>query len=226
MKKFAIIFLLFTGVLLAQEFKVEKISGEVKVLRGSSEEWVNVALDETLIGTDLIVTDENGFIQLSKEGSRFILQRNSALGLNHIKNISINDLLLALAMEEIRNVPKNENRESSRNTAVYGTEEKSETSNLPTNDLGIKRLNGAKQLAESGYKESSIIAAKETYRKYPQTKSRINDRLYFTRLLIGLNLNQEAMDELADLQKQELTEDQKIQIDKLMDNLKLDSVSN
>ena len=52
------------------------------------------------------MTEENGFVQLNRNGSRFILNKNSALGLNYIKKISINDLLLALAMEEIRNVPK------------------------------------------------------------------------------------------------------------------------
>lgn len=226
MKKFVIVFLLFTGFIFAQEFRVEKVSGDVRVMHGSSEEWVKVSAGSMLSGDDIVVTDDNGFIQLNKDGSGFLLQRNSALGLNYVKKLSINDLLLAIAMEEIRNVPKNESKGNSRNTAVYGTEEKTEAGELPINNLGIKRLNGAKQLAESGYKESSIIATMETYRKYPQTKSRVEDRLYFVNLLKDLNLKQEAMDELADLQKQELTEDQKVQIDEMMENLKLDSVSN
>ncbi len=225
MKKFIVLILLSAGLSFAQNFSVEKLKGDVKVLRGSSENWETVNVGTVLSGSDLISTEENGFIQLNRNGERFILQRNSALGLNYIKKISINDLLLALAMEDVRNVPKNKNENATQNTAVYGTEESAESTDLFDSGLGIKRLNGAKQLAENGFKESSIIAAKETYRKYPNTKSLIEERLYFVKLLRDLNLNQEAMDELADLRKQNLTTEQLDKIDELLQEIKLNSVT-
>jgi len=112
-------------------------------------------------------------------------------------------------MEEIRNIPKSKS-DNTKNTAVYGTEEKEAGSPvLDENIIGIKKLNGARQLAESGYKESAIIVAKETYRKHPVTKSRFNERIYFADLLAGLTLYEEALTEYSEVQNLELTEQQK-----------------
>ena len=202
MKKIFITFLIISANIFAQNFTVEKVSGKVQVLHGTSEKYVDVKSGDTLNGNDLLITDDKSFIQLNKSGNRFILQSNSALGLNYIKEISINDLLLALAAEEIRRVPRNENKGNSKNTAVYGEEIKASSSILITEDLmGIKKLNGAKQLAESGYKESAVIVAKETYRKYPSTKNKIDERIYFADVLVDLNLFSEAYEEFSELKK-------------------------
>lgn len=203
MKKILIAFLFISVNMFAQEFVVEKISGNVKVLRGTSEKFENVKTGERLNGSDLLITEEKSFIQLNKDGNRFILQSNSALGLNYVKEVSINDLLLALAMEEIRRVPKDEGNGNTKNTAVYGEEIKPESSlKISENEMGIKKLNGAKQLAESGYKESAVIVAKETYRKYPSTKNNFEDRVYFAQVLSELKLYSEAYEELDDLKKE------------------------
>ena len=202
MKKIFITFLIISANIFAQNFTVEKVSGKVQVLHGTSEKYVAVKSGDSLNGNDLLITDDKSFIQLNKSGNRFILQSNSALGLNYIKEISINDLLLALAAEEIRRVPRNENKGNSKNTAVYGEEIKASSSILITEDLmGIKKLNGAKQLAESGYKESAVIVAKETYRKYPSTKNKIDERIYFADVLVDLNLFSEAYEEFSELKK-------------------------
>lgn len=206
MKKLFILLLFISINLSAQDFTVEKVSGKVQVLRGISEEFVNVKPGDKLSGNDLLITDEKSFIQLNKDGNpprRIILQSNSALGLNYVKEISINDLLLALAAEEIRRVPKNENNGNTKNTAVYG-EEINPGSSINTNEnlMGIKKLNGAKQLAENGYKESAVIVAKETYRKYPFTKNNIHERIYFADVLVELNLYTEAFEEFNELKKE------------------------
>ncbi len=209
MKKLFIILLIAASNILAQDFVVEKISGQVKVLRGTEEQWLDVKEGQVLLGSDLIVTDEKSFIQLLKGNSRFILNSNSALGLNYIKKVSINELLLALAMEEIRNVPKRENDDKIKSTAVYGVKTTTKDNvRIPVTDLGMKRLNGAKQLAETGYKESAIILAKETYRKYPVTQKFVQDRIYFAELLFELSLYEEVLSELQQIK--ELTSDPSI----------------
>ena len=203
MKKLFILILFISINLCAQDFVVEKVSGNVQVLRGTSEKYENVKPGEKLNGNDLIITDERSFIQLNKDGNKFILQSNSALGLNYVKEVSINDLLLALAMEEIRRVPKDGGKGNTKNTAVYGEEIKPETSLNITEDLmGIKKLNGAKQLAENGYKESAVIAAKETYRKYPSTKKNIEERIFFANVLADLKLYSEAFEEFDEIKKE------------------------
>ncbi|MEW6702474.1 MAG: hypothetical protein AB1298_07130 [Bacteroidota bacterium] len=214
MKKILIVLFFAAFNLFAQEFTVEKVSGEVQAMIGTSEEWIKVKVGQKLSGSDLIATNEKAFIQLASQGNKFILQSNSALGLSAIKKITLNELLLALAMEEIRNVPKTNGGQSTRNTAVYGKEVAANKVNItPMRDLGFKKLNGAKQLAQSGYKESAIIVAKETFRKYPETKSKFEDRLYFVDLMLQLNLNNEAAAELNPMRSMQLNVNQINEID-------------
>jgi len=204
-----LIIILCTGVLSAQEFKVEKVSGDVSILRGTSEEFTLIKEGDILSGSDLLITDLNSYVQLMQNNSRFILNSNSALNLTNIKKVSINDLILALTMEEIRNIPKG-TPDNTKNTAVYGTKE-GEVGSLVIdgNIIGIKKLNGARQLAESGYKESAIIVAKETYRKHPVTRSKFDERIYFADLLAGLKLYDEALTEYGEVQNLDLTEQQR-----------------
>jgi hypothetical protein len=198
-----------TGILSAQEFKVEKVSGDVSILRGTSEEFTAIKKGDILLGSDLLITDFNSYVQLEQNNNRFILNGNSALNLMNIKEVSINDLILALTMEEIRNIPK-ATPDNSKNTAVYGTQEgKARSVVLDENIIGIKKLNGARQLAESGYKESAIIVAKETYRKYPVTRSKFEERIYFADLLAGLTLYEEALTEYSEVQNLELSDQQR-----------------
>lgn len=211
MKHIKIITLIFLlpSILFAQEFKVNTITGKVLVQKGIEDSYTPVKKGDILSGNDLIITEDNSFIQLERENNRFILKANSALGLNHIRKISINDLLLALAMEEIRNIPTNKQNGIEKNTAVYGENISTAVDNkLPINKLGKMKINGAKQLAENGFNESAIIVSKDTFRKYPLTKLNIDDRIYFANLLEELNLFNETLDEYNSISKLNLTKTQ------------------
>ncbi len=210
MKKLIVLLVFFSITINAQNFVVEKISGTVKLLRVTSEKWEDVKVGQNLTGSDLLLTEENSLIQLSKDNETFLLKSDAAIGLNHIKKISINDLVLALTLDEIRNVPKIKRNSISKNTAVYWAEKSLKNNlNIDENVLGIKKINGAKQLNESGYTESSIIVAKEVFRNYPKVASDFNDRIYFADLLSNLKLYEEAASEYSDIEKLSLTENQK-----------------
>ena len=200
MKKLIIV-LLISLPLFAQQFTVQKVTGRVEALKGTSENWEPVKAGDILASDDLISTFENAFIQLESPEGKFILKSNSALGLDMVKSISINDLLLALALEEIRNLPKTKGSEKVINTAVYGAEITGEVPSAPARNFGAKKLNGAKQLAENGFNESAIIAAKDTYRNYPETRKMVRERLIFADILLDLNLWQEAASEIEDIRK-------------------------
>lgn len=218
MKKIFLIIMLLTFSICAQSFVVEKVNGNVFALIGFSEEWTKVKVGQILKGADLISTGEKSLVQLNNNGNRFVLQSNSALSINNIKRISLNELLLALAMEEIRNVPNFNENNVRRNTAVYGEKVSNiSPSKSVVSDLGMKKLNGAKQLAINGYRESAILLAKETYRKYPETKTRIDDRFFFVNLLIELQLFNEAAAELNDLEKLKLTNEQQEKVEHYLD---------
>ena len=228
MKRYIIlIIVILSTIVFGQQFKVDKIKGKVLVQRRTEEEFTQLKSGDVLNGDDLIITEKNSFIQLDKVGSKFILDENSALGLNYLKKISINDLLLALAMEDIRNVPKNKNNGIAKNTAVYG-EETAVVNPIAVaqNSLGERKINGAKQLAQNGYQESAIIVAKETYRKYPSTSRNVDDRIYFANLLQNLKLNNEALEEYNIISNMELSNQQKKEVDQEIANIKLDLISN
>ena len=120
MKSLLIVLLLIAAKLFAQEFTVEKVGGDVQALIGSNEKWTELKAGQKLLGTDLISTGEKSFLQVSDRNNHFVLQENSALRLSSYKKMTLNELLLALATEEIRNIPKSNNNPSTRNTAVYG----------------------------------------------------------------------------------------------------------
>jgi hypothetical protein len=221
MKKIICILFVLTINIAAQEYSVEKVSGNVQALIGTSEKWIEVTIGQKLHSTDLISTDAKSFIQITNKESRFILQSNSALGLSSIKKMTLNELLLALAMEEIRNIPKTKSKQLSRNTAVYGSEVSvSKLAPVTINDIGVKKINGAKQLAQNGFTESAILVAKETFRKYPETKTQIKDRIYFADLMIKLNLMNEAETELNHISTLKLNPDDKNELATRLDKIK------
>ena len=64
MKNIFFAIILFSGIITAQEFTVEKVSGIVNVLKGTSENWEVVKVGQTLNSSDLLSTNEKSFIQL------------------------------------------------------------------------------------------------------------------------------------------------------------------
>ena len=210
MKKIIVLLFVFVTIITAQNFTVEKIKGDVKILKGTSEKWEPVKKGEVLSGEDVLLTEKNAYILLNKDNKRFELKGDAAIGLNHIRQVSINDLILALALDEIRNVPKIKKSNTSRNTAVYGSKgnENKEIA-IDENVLGPKKLNGAKILNENGYSESSVIVAKEVFRNYPKVSMNFSDRLYFADVLNKLELYQEAAAEYNKLKNLALTDKEK-----------------
>ncbi|MGB5893020.1 MAG: hypothetical protein WBG58_02510 [Ignavibacteriaceae bacterium] len=222
--KIFLIILMSAGVLSAQTFTVEKVSGDVKYQNGSSETWS--ALENGTIFKDdaVISTGTNSSVLLKGNNVSFKLNESSAVSVSNIKKMNIDELLLALAMEDMLNAPK-EIKKSSDNTAVYGTKEGESTLQIITDDFGIKRLNGAVQLAENSLEESAVVAAKETYRKYPDTKNLPSYRIYFANILNDKGLYEEALDEYVDIQKLKLTDEERAEVNEKAESIKMKLLS-
>jgi len=75
------------------------------------------------------------------------------------------------------------------------------------------RLNGVEQLANGGLKESSVVFAIETYRKYPDTKMLANYRIFFADILYEKGLYEEALGEYFEIEKLELTKEEKTEVE-------------
>lgn len=221
MKKLILFLTLSSGFLFAQEYTVTKVSGDVKFQPGGNENWVNVQEDKKIEQDAVISTGKNSSVTLKGNNLHFTLNESSAISVSSIKEMSTDELLLALAMEDMINAPKNNGNGKSGNTAVYGTDESNnDNPELSAGKFGIKRLNGAMQLAESDMKESAVVVAKETFRKYPDTKLLSSYRIFFADILFDKGLYNEAFEEFSEIAKLELSNDEKLDVDKKIEKIK------
>lgn len=212
--------LFFITTVTAQEFKVTDVKGDVNYRTGTSESWTGLKTGVLLNTNDFISTGKNSSVQIKESGNIFNIGEFSVVSISSIKKMSTDELLLALAMEDMINAPKTNGNGVSSSTATYGEKEGStENAILNTNDFGVRRLNGAIQLSENGFKESSVVFAKETYRKYPETKQIASFRIYFADILSEKGLYEEALGEYLDIQYLELSKEQKTEIALKIENI-------
>jgi len=210
MKKYLLTILLFATITYSQTFHAEKVNGNVRIFSSNNTNWEQLKPKMILDKNAVISSDKNSSILIKSDEISFTLRESSAITISDIRKMTLDELVLALAMEDVMNVPQKKGNEKSDNTGVYGDKVNEEIlTTIKSNDFGLKRLNGAKQLAENGMKESAIIAAKEVYRKYPETKKDATTRIYFADLLFGSGLYEEAYDEYSEINALTLNTDKK-----------------
>lgn len=220
MKKIIFLVMICSFIALPQKYEVTKVNGKVKALISGSDNWVDLKSGMQLSANSIIEVDNNSSVKITGEDISVTLTGSSALTLSSLKKMSTEELLLALAMENILSAPRKNNNNNSQSTAVYGKNDFEKNPVVLNNEFGLKRLNGAKQLAENGLKESSVVAAKEVYRKYPSTKSLAEYRIFFADILYEKKLYEEALDEYNDIQKLNLNEQQKEFVSKRVEEIK------
>jgi len=209
-----LILLLLVPSLIAQDFKTTNVKGNVKYRSGTSEVWLEVREGTVLRSDDFVITGSKSSVRIKGSGNIINLAEYSAVSIASIKTMSTDELLLALAMEDMINAPKPNGKNNSSSTAVYGNKEgQNKNPEMKADDFGIKRLNGAMQLAKNGFKESSVVFAKETYRKYPDSKQIPSYRIFFADILYEKGLYEEALGEYLDIAKLELNKEEKAKVE-------------
>jgi len=212
--KIFLILLLLVPSIVAQDFKATNVKGNIKYQSGTSEVWAEVKEGTILRLDDFVSTGEKSSVQIKGAGNIISLGEFSAVSVASIKTMSTDELLLALAMEDMINAPKSNGKNKSSNTAAYGDNEgQGKTLTVKKDDFGIKRLNGAMQLAKNGFKESSVVFAKETYRKYPDSKQIASFRIFFADILFEKGLYEEALGDYLDIAKLDLSKEEKSKVD-------------
>jgi len=209
-----LILLLLVPSLIAQEFKAINVKGTVQYRSGTSEVWAEIKEGLVLHSDDFVSTGSKSSLQIKGTEKNINIGEFSAVSISSIKKMSTDDLLLALAMEDMINAPKTNGKNQSSSTATYGDDEgKNKNPEVKTDDFGIKRLNGAMQLAKNGFKESSVVFAKETYRKYPDSKQIPSYRIYFADILYDKGLYEEALGEYIEIAKLDLSKEEKAKVE-------------
>jgi len=209
-----LILLLLVPSLIAQEFKAINVKGTVQYRSGTSEVWAEIKEGSVLHSDDFVSTGSKSSLQIKGTEKIINIGEFSVVSISSIKKMSTDDLLLALAMEDMINAPKTNGKNKSSSTATYGDNEgHSKNPEMKTDDFGIKRLNGAMQLAKNGFKESSVVFAKETYRKYPDSKQIPSYRIYFADILYDKGLYEEALGEYIDIAKLDLSKEEKAKVE-------------
>ena len=215
-----LISLLFMVSAAAQQFNVIDVKGDVNYQSGTSENWVDVNSGEVLKLDGIISTGKNSSIKIKQAEEVITIEELSAVSISSIKKMTTDELLLALAMEDMINAPKTNGKGNSSSTATYGNKESVEkTDQMKASDFGIKRLNGAMQLADNGLQESSVVFAKETYRKYPETKQIASYRIFFADVLYEKGLYEEALGDYLEIQNLDLSDEQISKVDLRIDSI-------
>lgn len=200
-KNISLMVILFSLLTNAQIFEIERVTGNAKYISGTDNQWKDLKQGMEITPNTIISTEVNSTVKLKVDDILFTLKESSAIAAYNLRKMNVDELLLALAMENIINAPRKRNGEKSNNTAVYGAKITDPESIIePSLEFGNKRLNGAKQLAENGMKESAIITAMEVYRKYPETKTDAVNRIYFADLLFEKKLYEEAYDQYKEIE--------------------------
>ncbi|NOY05511.1 MAG: hypothetical protein GXO82_02570 [Chlorobi bacterium] len=193
----AMIFLvILVPVVRANTVTVVSIKGYAEVRRGMSERWIMLHVGDVLKPEDTIRTGEDAEVTLKVGLSMFSLPSFAILDVGDIRHLGRNDLLLKLAMEEIRGLP--DSRPSTGNatpTVMHGRSRGSSSSYPVTySEIGIMRLEGARALFRHKYYETTILTVKSTLHRYG-LRNPLAARRLVARAFERLGLVQQAIDE-------------------------------
>lgn len=211
--KTIIVFLSLLNFISAQTYEVEKIKGEVKYISSEQNNWQKVKTISSVSDNSIVSADINSVANIKGDGLSFTLKDGAAINVSSLKKMSIDQLIMALALDKVMSAPRKKENNKSESTSVYGDKLGAANEIIQTNDFGIKRINGAKQLAENGFVESAIVSAKEIFRKYPEVAKDAANRIYFADLLYNKKLYDEALEEYNAIKMLNISEAQKKEID-------------
>ncbi|HLF13588.1 MAG TPA: hypothetical protein VI932_01695 [Bacteroidota bacterium] len=199
--------------------------GDVAVRHGASEEWVKVAPGDVLKPEDSMRLGPGASSTLEAGGKKLELPAMVIVDIADLRNITRFDLLLKLAMEDVRSVPKPDpklgnpgvaktttTRAGNRNGAAPGPAAPGEVNAL--------RLGGTRVLHDNGFFGTCILRSREIFRVEPALAERTDARLRVADALEKMNLREEAYDAYAALADGNLSAEEKRLVEKKLEELR------
>lgn len=208
----------------AADFKVLATQGGVTVRHGVNENWNPVAVGDILNSDDSIELDKQSSATLLSNGTaKITLPEMVIIDLSDLRMLSQEDLLLKLAMENIRSIPPRDDIKElniPRVTIVHG-EKKDQSPKINQQDIqnGVKQLNGCKVLHRGGYYATCALKVKQVLRLYPALKEDIDTRMLVASSFEKMNLNQEALEEYYAILEKPLSKEQQTMLNKKIELL-------
>ncbi len=155
-----------SSILLAQEVRIQKMSGDVKVRYGMDEGWNSAASGMVLRDIDTILTGEDGEVVLSiHDGLTFKLGRNTMIDIADLRLVTERELFLFLMRKKMKKIGDRGKRvrlHSTPNTSViHGTDMVGNKMQKKTvtvsEDLPEPLKNGIRALYDHSYFPNTVM---------------------------------------------------------------------
>jgi len=208
--------------LLAKDFLVKAVRGVVEVRRGVSEEWKMVKVGDLLRPEDSMRTGKSSSATIECDAKRLAIPALTMLDLSDVRQMSQEDFLLSLAMENILSVPPRESDEITIPSAavLHGSNKAKEDADpFSQASVGRMQLQGAKVLFDNTYYATSVLKTKATLRNNPDLRANYSARILVAQAFEKLKLNNEAITEYSLLAKENLTASQRKVVQDSLDRL-------
>jgi hypothetical protein len=207
------------------DIRITAVKGSVQVRHGVSEAWQAVAPGDVLKPEDTIRLERSSAASLAVDGSKKIdLPEMVQIDLADLRDLSQEQLLLMLAMEDVRSVaPRTDDDRLliPRTTTVHGTRKFSPSeSAADVAATGSLELNGTKVLFENGFYATCILKTKEVLRQYPLLPGQLDPRFRVASALEKMRLTREAFEEYSSLSKEQLPPQKRASVEQKMNELR------
>jgi hypothetical protein len=209
--------------LLAGDFTVKTVKGNVEVRKGVMEEWKKVRVGDLLKPEDSMRTGPGSTATIEADKRKLTIPEMTILDISDVRQLSQEDFLLKLAMQNILAVPPRERDELSipSATVLHGDNaSKTNTPVFPDTMVGEMELHGARVLFENSYYATSILKSKETLRTHPELKANFDARLTVATAFEKMKLNKEAVTEYSLLARENLVSSQAKKVQVALERLK------
>jgi hypothetical protein len=197
------------------DMKIIAISGAVSIRHGVQEEWTRAAVGDILKPEDSIELRKKSTATILIDGKiKMTIPESVIIDIADIRNLTQEELLLKLAMEQVRSIPpkKDENELIiPRTTTVHGDNRNAvPSSSVENKEIGQMQLNGTKVLYDHGFYATCVLRVKEIFRLHPELSKMVTMHLMVAAALEKMNLTGEALNEYINLKNEQLTDAQRL----------------
>ena len=202
------------------DLRVSAVKGEIYVRHNVQEQWVRVAVGDLLKPDDSIMSGGKSSATINIDNvKKVVVPELAIIDCADLRVLSTGDLLLKLAMEQVRSLPngaKGKELQIPRTTIVHGESKgvRSQPVSTPNPVAGSLQLNGTRVLFDQGYYATCILKTKHVLRLHPDVEKKTEARLLVASALENLRLEEEALNEYNTLKSERLSPRERVLVEK------------